>query len=515
MKKKIIIIFLSLLSIIYADERVLNISTSSIDLNLNPFYTYTATEAQFLTAIYEGLVSYNPLTLIPEPALAKSWVLSEDKTEYTFFIREDIKFSNGEKITSETFKDTYIKLLSPETKAEFSSLFDIIENAMEFRTGAIEDPNLVGIKTDGDNKLIIKLKKRAPYFTKILCHHSFTPAPKSLLNKKLWREGEQLSTGPYIFTKKSDRIEFIRNNNYWDNKNVHYDKINILLYDDLDKAAEDFNRGNIDWMTEGTINLNIISNFETLKVNPLFGTAYYYFNPTYKEYKDPEIRKAISLLVPWNKIRENQYIPAHSLIPSLPNFPKNIKKDAQNIEAALEILEKKGFKNGKNLSKIILSIPDESYLDNFISQVIKKSVEENTEIEVEIKKTEYPDFFSINRKEVFTISTLSWIGDFADPLTFLEMWTTNSNLNDSGYSSKEYDNLIENSSNLNQIDRYKALSMAEKLLLDNIIVIPIRHTPGINVIDTNYIKNWHPNTLNIHPYKYLSPALEHVIPGLI
>ncbi len=268
-------------------------------------------------------------------------------------------------------------------------------------------------------------------------------------------------------------------------------------------------------MTGNTIDLETISDLDSLKVNPLFGTTYYYFNSNYKEYKDPQIRKAISLLVPWNKIRENQYIPAISLIPNLPSFPKNSVENNQNIEEALKILENRGYKDGFGLSDIIISIPENTYNDNLISQLIKQSIEDNSKIKVIIKTTPYPDFFTINKSQPFTISTLSWIGDFADPLTFLEMWTSSSNLNDSGYKNKDYDLIIENSSILNKEDRYKELALAEKILLNDIIVIPLSHSPGINVIDTRFIENWHPNTLDIHPFKQMKIVTKHVIPGLI
>lgn len=500
---------------VYGNESNFNIAVSSLELTLNPFYTYTADEAQFLSGIYEGLVSYDPADLSPKPALAKTWTLSEDKTVYTFILRDNIKFSNGDKITSTTFKNSFIKLLSPDTQAEFASLLDIIQNAQEFRTGKILDPEQVGIKTDGDDKLIFTLNKRAPYFTKILCHHSFTPVHETLLNNKYWNIKDSISSGPYIIKRVENKLILQKNDFYWDKENVYFDNINLIQYTDRDKATSDFNKGNIDWLTDNTININLISDLDTLKVNPLFATTYYYFNTAYKEFKNPKIREAISLLIPWNKIREKQYIPANSLIPTMSNFPKNSISNDQNIEKALEILDSEGYKNGNGLSDIILSVPEGSYNDKFISDIIKENIEKNTNINVILKETPYPDFFTINRNNEFTISTLSWIGDFADPLTFLEMWTTNSNLNDSGFTNSEYDNLIRESSNLNQDDRYKDLADAEKILLEDYIIIPINHTPGINVIDTRYIKEWYPNTLDIHPYKYLRIVNQQVIPGLI
>lgn len=327
---------------------------------------------------------------------------------------------------------------------------------------------------------------------------------------------EDLKTsGPYLISKEEDRIILSRNKRYWDNENVYFDKINLILYTDEKLATDDYNKGNLDWLTDSAIDLNGVSDLVTLKVNPLFATTYYYFNPNYKEYKNKNIRNAISLLIPWNKIREKQYIPANSLIPTLSNFPKNLINEEQNIEEALEILNTQGYKNGKGISDLIISIPQNTYNDKFISELIKESIEENSEISVIIKETSYPEFFTINRKENFTLSTLSWIGDFADPLTFLEMWTSSSNLNDAGFNDLVYDELIENSSNLGINERYKELSKAEKILLDNNIVMPINHSPGINVIDTRYIEYWFTNTLDIHPYKYLRVVSKQVIPGLI
>ncbi|MGL1893767.1 MAG: peptide ABC transporter substrate-binding protein [Spirochaetaceae bacterium] len=517
MNKLIIICILSLLSIfsLTSQSNEFNIAVSSLELTLNPFYTYTAIEAQYLSGIYEGLVSYSPSDLSPTSALAESWTLSEDKKTYTFILKDNIKFSNGDKITSKIYRNSLLKSLSPTTQAEFASLLDLIENAREYRTGLITDVEKVGIKTDGDKKLIFTLKKRAPYFTKILCHHSFTPIHPSLLESKSWSIEETITTGPYNISKNRDSIILTKNREYWDYENVYFDRINLKLYNESEKATSDYNAGKIDWLTEGAINLNKIADIETLKVNPLFATTYYYFNPNYKEYKDPKIRKAISLLIPWNKIREKQYIPANSLIPNLSNFPKNFTKDEQNIEEALKILEESGYKDGKGISDLIISIPQNTYNDKNISELVKEHVEKNSLIKVIINETPYPDFFTINRTEVFTLSTLSWIGDFADPLTFLEMWTSNSKLNDSNYSNMEYDNLVENSSNLTQDKRYIELSKAEAILLNDTIVLPISHSPGINVIDTRYIENWHPNILDLHPYKYLKVSNKHVIPGLI
>lgn len=516
MRKKILAILLSI-SILpaFSSEKTFNIAVSSLDLTLNPYYTYTADEAQYLTGIYEGLVSYDPLDLTPKAGLAESWEVSQDRKTYTFTLRENLTYNNGEPITAYVYYNSFVKILSPETGAEFASLLDIISGARAFRTGENSDINSLGIEVKDDRTLVFHLTQRAPYFTKILCHHSFTPVPPSLLNKREWDISEVLSSGPYTIERDDSQIKLTKNPLYWDSENIYYDTINIINYDDSNIATADYNSGKIDWLTDNTINLNSVSDLETINVNPLFATTYYYFNAEYREYKNTQVREAISLLIPWSSIRENQYIPATTLVPSLSNFPKNNLESIVDVEKALKLLQDAGYTKGRGLSDIIISVPEHSYNDDYIAKLIKSSVEEHTDITVIIKKTPYPDFFTINRSEEFTLSTLSWIGDFADPLTFLEMWTKDSNLNDSRYNNSEFDDLIENSSNLSQDERYKELSKAERILLNTFIVFPINHSPGINVIDRRYIENWYPNTLDIHPYKYLRVVDKQVIPGLI
>ena len=109
----------------------------------------------------------------------------------------------------------------------------------------------------------------------------------------------------------------------------------------------------------------------------------------------------------------------------------------------------------------------------------------------------------------------TWIGDFADPLTFLNLWTSGSNLNDAKYNNREYDKLIEESDSVTGEKRYKLLSKAEKILLDQVVVIPLFNAPSFNLIDLDSIGGWFPNPLNIHPLKYLYYRETTLPPGVV
>jgi peptide/nickel transport system substrate-binding protein/oligopeptide transport system substrate-binding protein len=123
---------------------------------------------------------------------------------------------------------------------------------------------------------------------------------------------------------------------------------------------------------------------------------------------------------------------------------------------------------------------------------------------VRVQTVEYPRYFGLVESGEFMISTITWIGDFADPMTFLEMWTTDSNLNASRYSSAEYDRLIRSAMGQTGETRYETLAEAERLLLHESIVLPIEHSPAINLISLDLIAGWYPNPLDIHPFRYIT-----------
>ena len=125
----------------------------------------------------------------------------------------------------------------------------------------------------------------------------------------------------------------------------------------------------------------------------------------------------------------------------------------------------------------------------------------------------YDGYFESLSGDDYTVGQISWIADFADPLTFLQMWTSQSNLNDSGFASTEFDRLIRSSMSQTGNRRYQTLADAEQLLLDSGVVLPVSHSPAINLIDLNRVEGWYPNALDIHPFKSLEFSGRRPIPG--
>ncbi len=522
MKKYFVIILLvfGVLSIFGQSEGPFVMSFSKTKVEFNPIHTYTATEAQIYTAIYEGLLSYNPITLDPMPGVARHWEILNDGTLYKFYLRSDAVYWNGDQVLASHFRDTWLKLLDPAEGAAYSSLFDVIKGAKDYRTGKTKDPRTVGIRAVSDTVLEIELEEPATHFLKVLCHHSFSPVHPSFLNIRDWSGFAAIpGNGPYyIIRKTQDELVLAKNQLYWDAKSVLLPQIRILFTDDAEKMTESFNAGEVHWIAGGMIPDKVL-NKDALIIFPMFATNYYFFSSTEKGYQDERVRTALALFLPWKEIREGYPIPAHTLIPQIPSYPEVKGFQDQDVEAGFKLLAEAGFPQGIGLPDIVIKIPQGEDAER-IAQLMKSAWESQLSVKVDIRRIPFAEYFDALKVRDYTIGTITWIGDFLDPLTFLQMWTKDSNLNDARFSSIEYDRLIMQSMSEYGAERYKTLQRAESIIVEGAAVLPISHSPSLNLIDMKTIGGWYPNLLDIHPFKYfrfkeleLPPGVASYAPG--
>ncbi len=486
-------------------------------ISLDPIHTFTSTEAQVYTALYEGLVSYHPFNLEPMPALAERWEVSSDGRVYTFFIREDAQYSNGDPILAEHLQASWLTLIDPQEQAEYSSLLDIVKNARDYRNGRIEDPEEVGIRVKEDRVLEVELEQQATHFLRILCHHSFAPVHPSILEDVPSDAPTKLiSNGPYYIDEAGDDYLLLKRNQlYWDEESVRIENLKIIYRDDPQKITTEFNKGNIQWV-DANLNIDDLNNQDAVVVNPLFATSYFFFSAEKQEFADPGIRRALALLFPWDEIRSSEYmhLPTTSLVPQIGSYPEVDGIASQDIEEALRLLDEYGYPQGEGLPTIQIVLPagEESLR---IGEHMKTAIESHLNIEAEIQQHSFHEYYDVLKQEPFTIGTLTWIGDFADPLTFLQMWTSDSSLNLAAFRSQEYDQLIDEAMKEEQENRFKTLSEAEEYLLEGAIVMPVKNSPAFNVIDLDHVEGWFPNPLDIHPFKYLGYAQPTLPEGLV
>lgn len=475
------------------------------DVQLNPINSYTTTEAQIYTAIYEGLVVYDPLTLEPQPGVAERWEVSSDRRTYTFHLRSDARYWNGDQVIAEHFRDTWLKLLSPETEAAYASLLDIVEGAKEYRDGTNDDPDSVGLRAIADDQLEVTLEHPASHLLRVLCHHSFVPVHPDLIDQDVWNDpAEVIGNGPFVLSERSPQeMVLVKSERYWDRRRVELETLRFTFSDAYLEVTDQFNTGDIQWV-RGAIDLATTRYQDTIVVNPLFATTYYQFNAAQKPFDDWRVRRALALLVPWSEIRSSdyQFLPTSNLVPEIPYYPDVEGIAEQDLSRARELLEAARLQGVPDFS---ITVPGGEE-NQRIAEVFRDAWEPALGVDISIEEVLYPEYFDLIDDEEYAVGTVSWIGDFADPLTFLEMWTSGSNLNNSAYRNEEFDSLVRRAMEENGSGRYDTLAEAEELLLWDAIVLPISHSPAINLVDLTRVDGWYPNPLDIHPFKFISFA---------
>ena len=481
------------------------------ELELDFRKSYLASEAQLYTAIYEGLFSYNPLTMEPVLAAASRWETSEDKKQWTFTIRENARFQNGDPLRAEDFKAAWLSLLEPDRDSPYSSLFDIIAGARDYRLGK-HGPEQVGITARNEKTLVVRLNSPAAFFPSMLCHHSFSPIHPSLLKQETWVK--PVSNGPfYIEEIDDDHILLLKNNSYWDSKQVDLNKLTIKFTKDGDDAAALWNSGEARWI-HGDININALTDNSGIEVNAMFATHYYYIRSVRKPWDDFRLRRALSLALPWEEIRRGYPMPAKTLIHPIPNYPEIDGLEESNVDEAKKLIAEAGYPNGVGLPELVIRINSSQEAER-IAGLMAKAWIENLGIPVRIDAVPFRDYLQSLKQDDYDVGSITWIGDFADPYTFLQMWCRDSNLNDAHHDDGDFEALIEKSMTEEGEKRWKTLGEAEELLLSRGNVLPIAYYPAINIVDLAEIDGWFPNVLDIHPFKYMSLRIRKPLPGVV
>ena len=461
--------------------------------------TYSS-EAQILDSLYEGLFSYDPKTLEPLPAIAESYKISRDKKRWTFTLRENLEFSNGEKINAYTVKNSWLSLLRTHN-APYASMLDCIKGAADYREGKITDSE-VGINARNEKTLVVTLINPTAHFAKLLCHHAFAVCT---LNQNGSTDTSVFSGAFKIKENTGTSLILEKNEKYWDAKNVHLPQITINQSNELKENSWSYNDGSADWVS-GMVDTNALLNKNSIRISAIFGTEFLFFSCKNKPWDDADFRNALLTAVPWEELRKNGLVKATTLIYPLAGYQGVNGITETSGEDALEMMEearkKLGISKDEKLS-VTFGISAISERQKSQAEILKKAWEP---LGVELKVQTTPDDRYIDSIPGWNadIFSYSWIGDFADPIAFLELFRANSTLNPSKWQNEKFEELIQKANeSTDNGEHYKYLAQAEQLLLDDGEVMPITHSISLHAVNLQQVGGWYVNALDIHPFKYL------------
>lgn len=451
-----------------------------------------------------------------ENGIAEGYEVSEDGLVYTFHIRDNAKWSDGEDVTAKDFEYAWKRALNPNTAAEYAYQLFYIKNGEAYNKGEASADD-VGIKVVDNKTIEVTLESAVPYFVSLLAMPVYYPVRQDIIeeNGDKWALSPEtyVSNGPFKMTEWSEKesMTFIKNENYWDADNVKLETLVFRLIDDQTTTLSAFKNGELDIMEQPpTTEIQSLIDEGVAKVYPYLGTYFYMVNVSGKGLsseavdvlQDVRVRKALSLAIDRNLITEKVSmggeIPATSYVPEGVKdtqgntFHKDYSSVTTNIEEAKKLLEEAGYPNGQGFPTITFTYNTASN-NQMIAQAIQDMWKTNLGINVELKNEEWAVFQTTRNNFQYEVCRHGWIGDYNDPMTFLDMWITASGQNNAGYSNEEYDSLIAQAkSEQDGEKRTELLRKAEDILMDDMAIIPIYYYTNIVCANDNvkgYVKS--------------------------
>jgi len=501
-----------------AAEQVLHRGNGAEPETLDPAKSTGVTESNIQYEIFEGLTTYSPDGQVV-PGVAEKWEVSDDGKTYTFHLR-DSKWSNGDPVTAEDFVYAWRRVLDPATASDYAPIFDVIANTEQIRKGEEKDLTKLGIAATDPKTFTVSLAKSAPYFLGLVRHSSFLPVHKATVDKfgQDWtKPGNIVGNGAFTLSEWTPQssLTVVKNPNYYDAANVKLEKIVYYPTEDISEEFKRFRNGELQITYEvpsdqiGFIEANMKDEYEA---KPYLGTYYYVVNETRENGGKKEVREALALAIDReaiaDKVTQGSFLPAYSWVPpGTPDYTTQYLsfKDMpmpERIAKAKELLAGAGFTAEKPLKLEILYNTSENHKKIAIAiQDMWKQVG----VDATLNNQEWQVYLDTRDNKQFDVARAAWIGDYADPVTFLDLFLSDAGVrNDAGYNNAEFDKLVKDSFGISDPKaRMASLEKAEQMFLADLPIIPILHYKTKHMVSKK-VQGWAYNNLDFHMGRYMS-----------
>jgi dipeptide transport system substrate-binding protein len=425
----------------------------------------------------------------PQAAAAKEWTISPDGKKYTFKLRDGLKWSNGKKLTAADFEYAWKAILDPKKPADSASLAYIIDGAEAYNSG--KGPvDGVKVKALDEMTLEVNLGQPAPWLLGLTANPVFFPVSKEAVqaNAKWATEASSfVGNGPFKITewKHDAELKMVKNENYWDAKNVKLDGVVFKMVNDSNTEYQMYQSGDLHTAAIPADLSDKLFADGKVKVEDSAGTAYYRFYLTKPPFNNINIRKAFIKAVDYQKlvdqVTKRKEKPAEGFVsfgikdPSGADFRKGSGKLVSFDAAEAKKLLEKGMAEAgyKTLPEVTLTT-NTNDLSKKITVAMQAMFKENLGVDVKIETKETKVLTAEQKKLQLQLSRSSWLPDFADPINYLDLFVTDGSNNRTGYSNPNYDKLIKDAYNEpDNKKRFAMMNAAEKLLFDDAVIMPL------------------------------------------
>lgn len=508
-----------LLSSAAYSQAIYNRGNDTDPTSLDHHKTSTVAEANLMRDLYEGLVGLDAKAEII-PGVAESWEISDDGLTYTFKLREDAKWSNGDPVTANDFVFAYRRIQDPAVAAPYANIHYPIVNAEAVNKGEMQ-PEELGVRAVDDHTLEIKLKSPTPYFLGLLTHQTGFPLHKASVEQhgeEFTKPGNLVTNGAYTLAAftPNDKIVMQKNENFHDAANVQIDTINYIPFEDRSACLRRFEAGEVqscsdipaeqmDYMREKL--------GDQVHIAPYLGTYYLPVKVAKDKLADPRIRHAISMAIDRDflakEIWQETMVPGYSFVPpGIDNYGEPAYLPYKDVDIldredqAKALLAEAGVEPGE-LTVELRHNTSENHKNTMtaVADMLKNVGIESTIVEME--GTGYFDY--LKQDGDFDLARAGWIGDYSDPQNFLFLFESdNLGFNYPRWSNAEYDALMQKASETRDLtERASIMKQAEELFLKELPAIPVLYYSSRALV-SDKLKGWEDNIQDAHPTRYLS-----------
>ena len=431
----------------------------------------------------------------PEPACAESWEVSPDGMTWTFHLREGLKWSDGQPLTAQNFKDGFIRTLDPETASPYAYYAFFIKNGEAFYNSKAKRED-VGLSAPDDRTLVIALEYQNPLMLEYLAFQLFVPVRMDVVNEnpRGWAARPETLISNGAFTLESWRhgdggeMILVKNPHYWDAAKVKVERLRFVFINDENTAFAAFKAGRIDYMSSIPTNMlpRLLKSGEAVSV-PALGTAFCDFNLERKPFDDVRVRRAFTLAIDRRviveKILRGGQVPAGGLVcPAVPGTT-----DAQDFRAeggsflperadvaeARSLLAEAGYPNGEGFPKVSYKYNSNAG-NKQLAEALQGMWKQVLGVEVELLNEEWKVFIETRNRKDYDIARDAWLMDFVDGMSIMEQCMSTSPQDKTGYKNAEFDELMRKATyEMDRVKRINYLHAAERILMEDLPVAPI------------------------------------------
>ena len=499
---------------------VLHLSVGSEPTDLDPQTVTGLGDAKIIAALFEPIVTFDPLTLAPRPALAERWDISPDGLTYTFHLRPTARWSNGDPITAKDCIASWRRILTPTLAADYAYFFYIIRGAESFHKSQTTDFTTVGLAAPDARTLVVTLAHPAPYFLQILLNSPWRPlnvrsiaaVGDAYRRGTPWtRPGKLISSGPFTLKewKPHQHILVEKSLTYWDHATVRLNAIQFYPIDSMDAEERAFRAGQL----HGTWALPLSKilplqqeKFPALRIDPILETYFFRLNVRRAPLNDQRIRRALSLAIDRDaiaqKILPGGRQPAPTLISSvIPGYTPPPRR-AYDLAAARQLLAEAGHAGGAGLPPIEI-LYNNSEILRLVAEAIQQMWRRDLGLDIRLVNQEFKVVFASRRTGDYQILLGSWTADYLDATTFLDLWRSDSGNNHTGWADPAYDALSDQANRLaDPAARGAVLTAAEALVLEAAPIIPIYFNTHVYLLNPA-VRGWQPTPMDHSDYRYV------------